>query len=353
MLIMNSNSSEHLVVVYHEDCIDGAASAWAFHQKWKDDRKTNIEYIPYSHHTAEETEKKILSKLRPETQLYFADVSPSPSFLDILLSPTQELASVTITDHHKTAAENLAQYSPPEFKGFTPPHLEIQIMEDAPSASGMVWKKFFPDKELSVFLKAIEKMDRDGLTLREDFEVAALIDSKSIRSIKEAFETCSVLCRLTNSEMIQAGREIYAEQEKKFADLNGAIKYTKLKILPDSPAVRVPIINANVRDFGRLSTKFLQELGDKEGSNVAFAWYKTKDKGSVVMSIRSRGVPDASVIARYFSRGKDGITGGGSSTMAAVNFPSYEIFEKTMHITANGMKVNNCSLRTKNDPHFY
>ena len=349
-MIMNSNLSKHLVVVYHEDCIDGAASAWTFHQKWRNDQKTNIEYIDYSHHTAEKTEKKILSKLRLETQLYFTDVTPSPSFLDILLSPAQKLASITIIDHHKTSAESMEPYSPPAFKEFTPPNLEIQISENAPAASSMVWRELFPSEELPFFIKVIEKMDRSKSMLREDFEAAALIDSKPIHSIRDAFNTCNELCQMTCSDMIQEGKLIYAEQKKKLAKLKNTIIYTELKILPDSPVVRIPIVNANVRDFGRSSTKFLQEFGDKESSGIAFAWYKTKDKDSIIMSIRSRGTPDASAVAKYISRGKDGITGGGSSTMAGVNFPSYEIFEKTIHIPVSGTKVNN---RPNSTPCFH
>jgi len=259
----------------------------------------------------------------------------------------------------KTAAENLKQYSPPVFKRVTSPNLEIQIRKDAPSASSMVWRKLFPGKDLPFFMKVIEKMDRSKIMLREDFEEAALIDSKSIHSIRDTFKTCNELCQMTRNDMVQKGKWIYAEQKKKIEKLKNTIMYTKLEILPNFPAIRVPVVNANVRDFGRPATKFLQELGDKEGSGIAFAWYKTKDKDSIVMSIRSRGIPDASAVAKYFSKDEDGITGGGSSIMAAVTFPSYEIFEKTMHIrsypdfTANNTKTNNRPVRTNSTPCFH
>ncbi|MFH1158220.1 MAG: hypothetical protein V1721_04975 [Pseudomonadota bacterium] len=321
---MDSKFSVKKLVVYH-DCIDGAASAWAFRQKWGDDPKTD--YVSYSHDKAAESEEKILSTLESGTLLYFADVAPTPAFLEILLSPASGLAAVAIIDHHKSAAGNLQGYIPSVFEGFAPPRLDIRIEKDNPSASGMVWRELFPDRTPPDFLKMIEKMDRSGLASREDYAAAALIDSKPIRSPEEAFKTCDALSLMTYDEMVREGEPIFTDQERRIAKLADAVMYAKFEPFPGSPPFLVPVINANVRDFGRYITKFLQDLGEEAGSGVAFAWHETKE-GSVVMSIRSLDGLDTSTVAKYFCSEKEGITGGGHGNMAAVTFPSYEVFEK-------------------------
>lgn len=319
----------HLVVVYHENCIDGLASAWALHQKWGLDPGTVMMYVAYAHHKPGSSEKSILDALKPGTELYFVDVAPEKGLLDDLLSPDasggQKLASVHVLDHHRTAAANLAQYKPLAISGFTPPALELQLHENHPSAAKMIWHLFLPGTATPAFLEMIDKMDRNAnMNTMADFAAAALIDSMDIASITEAFNTCSALSKLTHDQMIREGQKILDDQKIRIEKLNDNVMHTEIEILPGSPPIRVPIVNADVQNFGRFFTNYLQDLGHQSGTGVSFAWY-VQGNGAVTMSIRTNGTPDASKIAEHFHK-KPGISGGGHKTSAAVHFASLEHF---------------------------
>lgn len=333
---MTAKQSRHLVVVYHEGCIDGLSSAWALHQKWGHDQHITINYIPYGHHKIAEAEKDILATLAPETELYFFDVSPEKKFLDTLLSPDAaakpRAAEIQILDHHKTAAQELAQYTPPVSisASFTAPALDIRIDETCPSASRMIWEIMQPGKPVPAFIEMIDKMDRgEGLVTDDDFAAAAFIDSEKIVPVKQAFNTFAKLTKLDTAQMADKGRKIYEDQRNRIDRLNINLLYAELEILPGT-AVRVPIINANVQNFGRSINNFLRDLGQKSGAGAAFAWH-VDGNGCVTMGIRTNGTPDASKIAAHLCKTL-GITGGGHDSSAAVHFPSLDHFCKNIRL---------------------
>lgn len=326
---MTTKQNRDLVVVYHEGCIDGLASAWALHQKWGYEQHTTITYLPYGHHKIAEAEQNILSALTPDTELYFFDVAPEKKFLDTLLSPDadtkQKTAAVHILDHHKTAADELTQYTAPVTASFTAPHLDIRIDESRLSASRMIWEIMQPGKPVPAFIEMIDKMDRgEGLVTEDDFAAAAFIDSGKIIPVQQAFNTFSRLSKLDAAQMAAEGRKIYEDQKNRIEGLNVNLLYAELEILPDSPAVRVPIINANVQNFGRSINNFLRDLGCQSGAGAAFAWHMDGN-GCVTMSIRTNGTPDASKIAEHLCK-TTGVTGGGHDSSAAVHFASLQDF---------------------------
>jgi hypothetical protein len=287
--------NKHLVVVYHEHCIDGLTSAWALHQKWGREPGTVITYVGYEHHKTEDAEKNILSAVTPDAELYFVDVAPRKALLNDLLSPDasgeKKLTSVHILDHHQTAANNLLHYKAPLIEGFQAPVLNLQLHDQYPSAAKMIWGMILPDQEVPAFLDVVDKMDRGtGLSTRKDFAAAALIDSWGVISLADTFNTCNELSKMTYDQMATEGMKILDDQKIRIEKLNDNVMYTKLEILPDSPPVLVPIVNADVQDFGRSITNYLQALGKKSGAGVAFAWH-VEGNGSVTMSIRTVHFP--------------------------------------------------------------
>ena len=151
-------SSKNIVVVYHDSCVDGLTSAWALHQKWASEPQTSVTYIPYAHHKTKEAESSILAALQPDAEIYFVDIAPRKALLNELMSPdvngNKKVLAVHILDHHLTAAKNLAQYRPPVVAGFTPPALDIQIEENHPSASSMIWNIMLPGRATPSIQKA-------------------------------------------------------------------------------------------------------------------------------------------------------------------------------------------------------
>lgn len=327
---MSAIPKRHLIVVYHEDCIDGLASAWAFDQKWGKELDTHISYIPYGHHNISEAEEKIRAEISAGCEIYFADVAPRKEFLDALMAPLSSglppAKAVHVLDHHKSAAEDLAAYEAPA--DIEAPQLALHMDAEHPSAANMIWETLLPDRAKPEFIRMIAKMDlsRD---IKEDHDLAAaaLIDSKCIKTIADAFHNFSDLSQLSMHDMVVAGLNILSDQENRIQKLTDNIMYTRISA-PDARTLEetlwVPVINADVQNFGRHISDYLREQGDRTGLSMAFAWY-VQGNGTVTMSIRSDGDPDASMIAESL-RIHPGVTGGGHKTSAAVHFASLKQF---------------------------
>ncbi len=313
-----STQSSPLIVVYHADCIDGAASAWTI-AKALDDK--NISYIPYDHADRAASEDKIRAALAPGAEVYFADITPEKHFLNELLTSAQ---TVHILDHHKSAAEML--------NGHHALNLKTHIDPEAPSAAKMIWRYFFPAEKAPAVIDLISLMDGSGSGLKtpQDFAAAALVDSKDIDTTERAFKTLRGLAKLSFNEMAKKGRPIAAEQEARIDRFLKNTSSVEVQILPDTKPVSVPIVNGDVRFFGRQISERLVDLGKKAGVNVAFIWTIQKT-GTVSLSIRTDGEPDASKIAQHLCKTM-GATGGGHKDAAAVHFSSLFEFARRMPI---------------------
>lgn len=301
----------HLIVAYHQDCIDGLASAWAVEQKYKDDKNVKITYVPYGHHQQDVSEKQILQAALPGSEILFVDAAPRPEFLKKLLSSQASL--IRVIDHHKSAYEVL--------KDFKAPNLQLEMDIDHPSAALMVWERLHPGKPVPDFIQMVARMDvQTDLRTPHDFAIAAYIDSKSIRTVEDAFRSFADLAAMSLSEMTLEGSGLYRDQYNRITKLGDNVMYTQLPHHEDMQGLWIPVVNADVQNFGRSISQYLRELGEKTGADMAFAWYM-QGNGKITMSIRSDGSPDASHIARHLCE-KHGAQGGGHGTSAAVHFAS-------------------------------
>ncbi|TNE30890.1 MAG: hypothetical protein EP349_04705 [Alphaproteobacteria bacterium] len=330
-----SKDPKPLVIVYHADCIDGAACAWGVSKAWGVDTKTdhNTTYIPYGHHDTEEAERKIRAALKPDAEVYFVDVAPNPALLDELMTPDDngkaKAEAVHVLDHHKSAAGMLKDYAPPETAS-NAPRLEILIDESKTSAARMVWEHVMPDEPVPPVLDVINLMDGDaaGLTTPMDFAAAALIDTRDISNIDRALIALRGLAKLTFNDMAKKGKFIAADQNTKINKLLANAQFVTMQLLPDTDPIAVPVVNGDVKQFGRQVSERLVSLGKQTGSGVAFAWFMQKN-GSVSMSIRTDGSPDAQLIADHLKQTM-GVTGGGHAGAGAVHFSSLFEFSRQM-----------------------
>ena len=316
-----------LVIVYHADCIDGAASAWIIakaHGLEDADSQKKVTYVPYSHAAPTEAADKIRQAVATGSEIYFADITPEKHLLNELISSGQH---IHLLDHHMSAAAELADY-----KGT--PQLEIHIDPDAPSASKMIWSLLFPKEKAPAVIDLINLMDggANGLRTPHDFAAAALVDSKNIHTPEHALHTLRGLAKLSFNDMAKKGKNIAADQEDKIDRLLANAPTVQVQLLPEAKHVNVPIINGDIRLFGRQISERLVELGKKSGANVAFIWSQQKT-GAVSMSIRTDGDPDASKIAKHLCKTM-GVTGGGHKDAAAVHFHSLFEFARQMPMQA-------------------
>lgn len=335
---MTSEKEKPLIIVYHGNCIDGAACAWAVAKSRGIDEVSpaNVTYIPYEHYAAAKAEEKIRAALAPEAEIFFADVAPKRAFLDELMTPEAghpKVEAVHILDHHKTEAEALKGYVPPAADG-SGPQLEIFIEAEKLSAARMIWEHLLKGEPVPPVFDVINMMDgaATGLKTPEDFAAAALVDTRSISTQERAFKALRGLASATFNDMAQKGREIVADQDEKINRLLANAMTISLQIAPDGPPVKVPLVNGDVKQFGRGVSDRLVALGKEAGSGVAFCWFMQKT-GAVTISIRSDGVPDTSVIAEHLKKTM-GVTGGGHAGAAAVHFSSLFEFARHMPIQA-------------------
>ena len=335
---MTVESKKEVIIAFHASCIDGAACAWAVSEGLKEKHKdAKVTYVPYAHHALGEAEQKIREAVKPGSEIYFVDVAPQKKFLDELMSldATRAPDTVHIYDHHKTAVDELKNYKPP---AGSVPKLDMAVDENLSDAAEMVWNKMMPDKKAPDVLKVIGMMDRgDGLTTPEAFAAAALVDKTFSNHGERAFHALKDLAKLNFNDMARKGRTIASEEEAKIDRLMQKMHSVKIQLHPGQEPVSVPIVHANVRDYGRAISNRLVEAGNKSGSGVAIAWFLQKN-GTVSMSLRSDGEPDCSAIADHL-RASMNVTGGGHPNSAAVHFPSLFDFAKNVPLSVNVYKT--------------
>lgn len=343
-----TSADKPLVIVYHADCIDGAACAWAVAKAHGADKPDNpdVTYIPYANHTPGDAEKKIYAALRQEAEVYFVDVVPPRPFLDELMTPqpdgSPKAAAIHIMDHHRTAASILEDYKAPDATGVQP-QLDILIDPARGSAARMVWEKLLPAEPVPPVLNVIDKMDGDarGLHTPKDFAAAAVIDKQDISTPERALRTLKGLARLTFNDMAADGRRIVEDQAAKIDKALENASIIDMQIAPGQPPVPVAIVNMDVKQFGRQVSERLIAAGKKAGSGVALAWH-VQQNGAVSMSIRTDGDPDASKIADHLKETM-GITGGGHEGASAVHFAS--LFHFAHCVPLDGKPLNAKPLR--------
>lgn len=307
-----------MIVVYHGDCIDGAAAAWTAGRALA---KKPL-YIPYSHSDKAGSENLIRKALKAGEKICFVDVTPEQPFLQELLAAGSK---VDIFDHHVSAARQLKDYAHPGLTALIDP--------DAASTARMIWQHFFPQEKPPAVIDLINLMDGSGrgLSTPEDFAAAAFVDSKNISSPEKALKTLKGLAALSFNDMARKGRPAAAAETQRINSLLEKAAVTRLQILPGTAPVEIPIVHAELRHFGRSLSSRLAELGRKSGANVAFTWTLHKT-GAVSVSIRTDGNPDASAIAAHL-RATMGVTGGGHKDAAAVHFQSIAEFARWMPLT--------------------
>lgn len=324
-----------IVVFMDAPCIDGAGSGWCFLKKFGADQNVNLELVPLGHGNPEYRKKIIQENISQGADVFFVDTSPKEKELEELLSPAENsdgeekrsrVKSVTVWDHHKSEKDRLNGYKPPAIKGYTPPALEIEINTDMPSAAVMVWKKLFGEEKPPEIFNWIGKME-PPVTLKSnrDFAIAAAIDKEPIKTRSEIATTFNNLAVMTEEDLVHAGNAILADQMNNTEKMTETVMYAQIQLLPGLPKMWVPVVNANVQYFGRRVNQALIRQG-AQGTTVGVsgAWFQQGD-GSVKLSIRTNGHPDASEIAKFLSK-QGGVGGGGHATDAVVQYKNLKQF---------------------------
>jgi hypothetical protein len=153
----------------------------------------------------------------------------------------------------------------------------------------------------------------------------AYIDEQGVGAITDAFSALDRMEKFSFRQMADFGAPLAAEQESHLDAVMKAPAFVSVSLSEGTAPVSVPLIEADVRDYGRGISHKLVVLGKEQGPDVSFCWRKVGD--GVYVSIRTDGTPDASKIAEHFCKTM-GVTGGGHAAAAAIHFSSVENFNR-------------------------
>lgn len=145
------------IVIYHDNCADGFASAfivWYYYRKIGKLEKANmINYLPSNYSNANELLFSALIDRCNNKNILICDFSyPYPELLKIM----EVCSTFMIIDHHKTSRDALTKLED---------KYKIFMMER--SGAGITWDYFFPGEPLPLFIAHIEDRDLFRFTLQD------------------------------------------------------------------------------------------------------------------------------------------------------------------------------------------
>jgi hypothetical protein len=333
------STSRSIIIFYDDPCLDGAASMWVAYNALKEDSSANIECIPIGYGKPEERTQRILGHLHDGAEVIFLDTSPKDDTLDILFNPsehTPKIAKLTVLDHHASEVARVKKFEASRASITTPhaqaPAFEFILDAQQPAAALLAWEYYHPNKPTPKLLEWVGLMEPPvRLKTNRDDAVAAFIDSKDISTPENILSTIDCLITLSEDEMVARGNSILADQ---FNNINKGIKtsllYAKLELLPNKKEW-IPLVNANVQNFGRrVNVALIEEAYAGTTCGISGAWFVQGD-GIVKLSLRSKGQPDVGEVAKYLGK-TIGIGGGGHPTDAVVQFENMTQFTQNVHL---------------------
>jgi hypothetical protein len=285
--------------IYHGHCDDGFAAAWAVRHAVGPDL---FEFYPgvYQQTPPDVTNRHVL----------FVDFSYKRP---VLLEMAQQALSIVILDHHKTAAEDLADFrEPAPYADWHESGTGPLVMDDSESiaalfdmnrsGAGLAWDFFHAGQPRPKFIDYIEDRDlwRKQLPGGDEFTIA-------LRSYPQDFETWDQIILQGTDSLIEEGAAIQRYYRLRVEELKRSAYQASI--------AGAPFWVANAPYFA--ASEVAGELAERE--HGFGACYFEVSQGCWQYSLRARGDFDVSEIARKF--------GGGAHKGAAgftVNAPVHD-----------------------------
>lgn len=285
----DSDIPTHAVVIYHDHCADGFGAAWAFKTVVEigcQDYSDGVKYIPCRY-----GEVPSFSKEDTNADLYILDFSfPRAN----LLTLAGLFASVTVLDHHKTAAEDLQDWD----HGMS--NLEI-VFDMKRSGAGIAWDYFATySQQRPTLIDYIEDRDIWAWQLPGSHEINSLIGFT-----KREFAAYDRLSELLESKFdaaIGMGNLLLEQQQRHVTSIIAATK-------------RPIEINGRHGLVCNCTGQFASDVGNElaKESGTFGATYFQDSQDAMCVSLRSEGDYDVSEIAKQFG-------GGGHKNAAGFKF---------------------------------
>ena len=201
------------MVIYHGNCADGFSAAWCFWRKYRD----SADYVP-----------GVYQKPPPDVtgrDVYLVDFSYKRP---VLVEMGTKARSVTVLDHHKSAAEDLSDFIEPRYvmlmdpadfeMGVPPGRPRIRAEFDMErSGATIAWDYLFAKDTRPPLLGHIEDRDLWRFNLPGTREIQA-----NVFSYEYTFEQWDRLMSAGQAELLQmtvAGAAIERKHHKDIAEL--------------------------------------------------------------------------------------------------------------------------------------
>lgn len=262
------------ICIYHGNCADGFGAAWAVRKAVGD-----IEFFAgvYQEPPPDVTGRTVI----------MVDFSYKKAVLDEMAGKAK---SILILDHHKSAAEDLAEYPEPpvdlaDYKGWLPDSGIYASFDMNRSGAGMAWDHFHKAPRPPL-IDHIEDRDLWRFTLPRTREIQAAVFSYPYDfAVWDSLFTTSLADLVTEGEAIE---------RKHFKDIDELLKVTQREMIIGGH--RVPVAN--------LPYTLTSDAGHKmaEGNPFAACYWDTPE--GRVFSLRSTedGL-DVSAIAKSYGGG--------------------------------------------------
>jgi len=284
------------LVIYHKNCADGMAAAWAAYTYFGD----TAEYLAMNYNDpAVKLENDSLTFPVPLSgrRVFILDFSFKP---DIHAAIVAEAAEVVWLDHHKTAFEDRGLDPAKAYEQRT--GRDVCVLDPHMSGCLITWNFFHPESAPPFALRLIDDRDRwvwqYGADTR-NFATALRSKPLSLDRIEQAVNNVD--------KLIEHGAAMNTLFDQQLADITA--KPVRLELRALRMVTRVGLA-------ANCTPQFSSEAGNKlaEKSGTFGATWCAGDNGKIFFSLRSIGDYDVSGIAKCYG-------GGGHKNAAGFNVP--------------------------------
>ncbi|MCY1353970.1 hypothetical protein D9M69_403250 [compost metagenome] len=272
--------------IYHGNCADGFGAAWAVRQGIGSE---NVEFLAgrYGMPAPDVADRVVV----------IVDFSFP---LEVLQSMALQARSVLVIDHHKTAAEALAELpaAPADYYAWADTLPKLSALFDmGRSGAGLTWDFFFPHSPRPALINHIEDRDLWRFALEGTREIQA-----NLFSYPYDFDVWDALMQQPISASIAAGVAIERKHHKDVAELVAGSKRRMLIGGHDVPVANLPYIHSS--DAGHLMA---------QGEPFAACYQDTSDHRYFSLRSSNEGL-DVGEIAQQYG-------GGGHRNAAGFKVP--------------------------------
>lgn len=319
------------LIIYHADCLDGFAAAWAAHRRLGD----AADFLPLHHGEAWD------QTLAAGRQLYILDFSFPPEQLRAL---ARRARSIVQLDHHASARDPWAAVLQPgsdDLEEYQDPELPLTIRFAArQSGARLAWQHFHPDQPLPLLLQHIEDVDLWRFALPNSRAI-----QRSLRLQPFAFADWDQLLDTATDRTAPAYQELLTQGEAIEGFFRREIERLAASRLVGSARLRgEPADPLQARRHGQVllaggerhwqivdsvaincDALFASELGNELALRhqcPVLIWQLAND-GNVRASLRSIGACDVARIAGRYG-------GGGHCNAAGFRLPAQQFFSEVL-----------------------